>query len=150
MSVRLVSREGVRIVVDTEAASLSSFMKMRMEGGEAEIHLPDVDTAVLEKAVEFCIHHIEDPMRAIRAPLVSHEIASVVQEWYANFACRMDPTMLNLLVVAAYHLDIDPLQKLLCFRIASLIKDKSGEEVVDFFQSSGVTLTEAQRRDVEA
>ena len=51
MSVCIVSSEGVWLLVDAEAAFLSSVIKSRIErqkGEEMEIHLPEVDHDVLE------------------------------------------------------------------------------------------------------
>lgn len=152
MSVCLVSSEGVWLLVDAEAAFLSSAIKSRIErqkGEEVEIQLPEVDHDVLEEIVEFCTHHVADPMNVIEKPLRCHELTSLVQPWYVDFVVRKEPPALTRLLFAAHHLDVAPLIDLLCFRMATLIKDKNRQEVAGFFEKSGVRLSAEQLQDVD-
>lgn len=75
-------------------------------------------------------------------PLKSANIADAVQEWYADFISKgPDGTTMNHddlleIILAANYLDIKPLLYLGCAYVASLVKDKTHEEIKTIF---GVT-----------
>ncbi len=93
-----------------------------------EIPLPNVKSTVLQKVIEFCEHHREDPMTEIEKPLKSQNMADVVQKWYADF-CDVEQVVLFELILAANYMDIKPLLDLTCATVASMIKGKTPEEI---------------------
>ena len=102
------------------------------EGSNIEIPLPNVKSQVLQKVIEFCEHHLSDPMTEIEKPLKSQVMADVVQKWYADFV-DLEQVLLFELILAANYMDIKPLLDLTCATVASMIKGKSPEEIRSTF-----------------
>jgi S-phase kinase-associated protein 1 len=90
----------------------------------AEIPLPNVKAQVLRKVIEFCEHHLTEPMTEIEKPLKSQAMADVVQKWYAEFV-DLEQVLLFELILAANYMDIKPLLDLTCATVASMIKGKT-------------------------
>ena len=111
---------------------MSELVKSMMEedGDEdvAEIPLPNVKGAVLQKVIEFCTHHKDEPMTEIEKPLKSQNMADVVQKWYADYV-DVEQVVLFELILAANYMDIKPLLDLTCATVASMIKGKTPEEI---------------------
>ena len=98
------------------------------ENAQLEIPLPNVKSQVLQKVIEFCEHHLTEPMTEIEKPLKSKSMADVVQKWYADFI-DLEQVLLFELILAANYMDIKPLLDLTCATVASMIKGKSPEEI---------------------
>jgi hypothetical protein len=91
---------------------------------DPEIPLPNVKAQVLGKVIEFCEHHLKEPMTEIEKPLKSQAMADVVQKWYADFV-DLEQVLLFELILAANYMDIKPLLDLTCATVASMIKGKT-------------------------
>merc|ERR1719343_44388 len=98
------------------------------DNNSSEIPLPNVKSQVLRKVIEFCEHHLKEPMTEIEKPLKSQHMADVVQKWYADFI-EMEQVVLFELILAANYMDIKPLLDLTCATVASMIKGKTPEEI---------------------
>jgi S-phase kinase-associated protein 1 len=61
-------------------------------------------------------------------PLKSANMSEVVQEWYAGFVA-VEQEILFELLLAANYMNIKPLLDLTCTTVASMIKDKTPEEI---------------------
>ena len=97
-------------------------------GSPTEIPLPNVKAQVLRKVIEFCEHHLEEPMTEIEKPLKSQNMGDVVQSWYAEFV-NLEQVLLFELILAANYMDIKPLLDLTCATVASMIKGKTPDEI---------------------
>jgi S-phase kinase-associated protein 1 len=117
----------------------------------AEIPLPNVDSKVLEKIIEFCIHYVKvEAMTPIQTPLKSNSLGDIVQEYYANFVTDIDRNLLFDLVAAANFMDIKPLLDLTCLAVSILIKGKSATELRQMFNlSSEYTAEERELMERE-
>lgn len=102
------------------------------EGGDNEIPLPNVKTAVLAKVIEFCKHHVNSPMADIEKPLKDNDMKNVVDAWDAEFV-DVDQELLFELILAANYMDIKPLLDLTCAKVASMIKGKTPDEIRQTF-----------------
>lgn len=102
------------------------------EGANIEIPLPNVKAEVLQKVIEFCEHHLDQPMTEIEKPLKSQVMSDVVQKWYADFV-DLEQVLLFELILAANYMDIKPLLDLTCATVASMIKGKTPEEIRSTF-----------------
>ncbi|KAG7337594.1 Skp1 family, dimerization domain containing protein [Nitzschia inconspicua] len=135
--VKLISREGKAFPVPLAVATMSELIKSMKDDDEedddedskpTEVPLPNVKSEVLEKVIEFCQHHLEEPMSEIEKPLKSQNMADVVQKWYADFV-DLEQVLLFELILAANYMDIKPLLDLTCATVASMIKGKTPEEI---------------------
>eukprot|EP00611_Tribonema_gayanum_P021843 TRINITY_DN428_c0_g3_i1.p2 TRINITY_DN428_c0_g3~~TRINITY_DN428_c0_g3_i1.p2 ORF type:complete len:183 (+),score=93.90 TRINITY_DN428_c0_g3_i1:76-624(+) len=133
-TVHLVSQEGDSFDVSVKVAKMSELVKTMLdeeleEDAEAqEIPLPNVKSSVLTKVIEFCRHHVEDPMNEIEKPLKSANMQEVVQDWFATYV-QVEQEVLFELILAANYMDIKPLLDLTCATVASMIKGKTPEEI---------------------
>ena len=131
-TVVLVPPDGQRVEVPRNVAEMSVLIKEMLaddEDDEApEIPLPNVNKDILDKVIEFCKHHVNDPMPEIEKPLKSNNMADVVPEWDANFI-DVEQSTLFAIILAANYLDLPNLLDLSCAKVASMIKGKSPEEI---------------------
>jgi len=131
-NVKLVSKEGENFTVRLAVAKMSELVKSMMDedgdDGISEIPLPNVKSQVLMKVIEFCEHHLQEPMTEIEKPLKSSVMADVVQKWYADFV-DLEQVLLFELILAANYMDIKPLLDLTCATVASMIKGKTPDEI---------------------
>jgi len=95
------------------AASLSQVVKDAQACEEDEnaspedVELIKVESACLEKVVDFLKHHEIEPMNEITTPLSGNTFDGVVtQEWYRDFIKGLDQSMLFDLVTAANFMAI--------------------------------------------
>ena len=137
-----ISKEGDKFPVAMTVANMSELVKSMMDDNEddddddddenadktTEIPLPNVKSEVLRKVIEFCEHHLAEPMTEIEKPLKSQNMADVVQKWYADFV-DLEQVLLFELILAANYMDIKPLLDLTCATVASMIKGKTPDEI---------------------
>jgi len=149
VKVELISKEGDKFPVTIGVANMSELVKSMMEdkdededddddddddddkkgsGKTTEIPLPNVKSEVLKKVIEFCEHHLSEPMTEVEKPLKSQNMADVVQKWYADFV-DLEQVLLFELILAANYMDIKPLLDLTCATVASMIKGKTPDEI---------------------
>lgn len=134
-TVNLISAEGDSSSVPLAVAKMSELVKSMMDEDDddvKEIPLPNVKSQVLHKVIEFCEHHLKEPMSEIEKPLKSNAMADVVQKWYADFV-DIEQVLLFELILAANYMDIKPLLDLTCATVASMIKGKTPEEIRSTF-----------------
>jgi S-phase kinase-associated protein 1 len=92
------------------------------EDEEAPIEIPfdNVEPNLLKKIIEFCEHHVTEPMKDIEEPLKSTTLSEVVQPYYADFV-TVDMYALKDILMAANFMDIKPLLELGCAAAARLV-----------------------------
>lgn len=121
-----------------KATKLSSFLTAALSGDYGEVQdvsLQDVDTLALLKVVEYMTYHMDHPPPPmIVKPLVSVRlIDSGVGQWDSDFLDTLDQDLLFKVISVANFLGIDPLLHLGCAKVASLIKDRSPEQIRSTF-----------------
>ncbi|KAI2512780.1 Skp1 family [Fragilaria crotonensis] len=131
-NVNLVSQEGVSFTVPVEVAKVSELVKSMIDDDAAEdmsaISLPKVKATVLQKVIEFCKHHKEEPMTDFKKPIKSKNMADVVEKWYADYV-DVEQGVLFDLICAANYMDIKPLLDLTCATAAMMIKAKTSDGI---------------------
>ena len=119
---------------DLEISNLIHMLTENLEGEtecQEEIPLYNVPYALFQKVLAFTRHYQKDPMKTIPKPLTDHHIP--VQKWYVDFVSIEPEESLYDLLEAASYLDIEPLQHLVCARIASLVKGRECDELKKIF-----------------
>lgn len=135
VKVRLIC-EGEKLDVDLEVIQKSAILKNMIEdtGKEGEIPIPNIQLHILRKVLEFCEHYRSSSPREIRKPLTSKDLLeNGADEWDVKFIEMEKMDELIDLVVAANFLDIEGLLNLGCAKIASMIKDRSVEDIRELF-----------------
>lgn len=135
MLLRIRTRDDYVVEVEAEEIQCSYLIKMLSEGLEKdgeEIPLYNVDHCVFLKILEFTRHYQKDPMKKIEKPLINDN-PICEQKWYIEFVSSQNEKGLYEILEAATYLDIEPLQELICARIASLIKGTECHELKKIF-----------------
>lgn len=135
MKVKIITKENTIVEVEKQDLKVSVLLKMMMDGIEndgEEIPLYNVPYNVFLKVLDFTKHHNEEPMTQITKPL-RHDNRIDVQDWYIQYVSGQNEESLFELLEAATYLDIEPLQELVCAKIASLIKGLEPDELKQIF-----------------
>jgi S-phase kinase-associated protein 1 len=127
---QLVSQEQEKFSLPKKIAIMSELVKTMADGdqSETEIPLPNVKGAVLNKIIVWMKRHGEVPMKEIEKPLKSANMNEVVEQWDADYV-DVDQELLFELILAANYMDIKPLLDLTCAKVASIIKNKTPEQI---------------------
>lgn len=135
----LVSSEKKEFKVPTEILRISSMLSIMLgndnedeEEEGATLPLPNVDSNCTGKIIEFMKYYHENKMDDIEKPLKSSNLNEIIQPWYADFI-DVEEELLFSLINAANYMDIQPLLNLGCAKVASLIKNKTPEEIREIF-----------------
>lgn len=143
----------VRTFVDERVAYAEEDLEDEEEEGEGatpmSFPLPNVNSTVLAKVIEFCEHHcdvekmpaeFEASIASVAAPLKSADLLQCeIPQWYVNFVdiAHGTPTEKELfydLILQANYLDIAPLFNLTCAKMASMMKGKTVHEIRETFE----------------
>ncbi|KAK4232059.1 Skp1 family, dimerization domain-containing protein [Podospora fimiseda] len=130
----LASNEGTKITVDREVACRSVLIKNLIDdlGDEAvandAIPLMNVNSAVLNKVVEWCEHHRNDVAQSGDDENDNRKKTTDIDEWDQKFM-QVDQEMLFEIILAANYMDIKALLDVGCKTVANMIKGKSPEEI---------------------
>ena len=96
------------------------------EESDEGLPLSNVSAAVLDKVIEYCQHHKDDP------PLSEEQVEEKRREeitgWDADFV-KVPQNELFELILAANFLDNKPLLDLTCKKVAFMIRGKTPEEI---------------------
>lgn len=105
------------------------------EEANAAIPLPNVTGKILDKVIQYCTHHVNDPA-ATTDERKDDKRTDDITPWDADF-CKVDQATLfelilvirqnsiSLTIQAANYLDIKPLLDLTCKTVANMIKGAS-------------------------
>ena len=146
MSVILISSDDIKFSVPVAVANCSGLVKSMIEDEtdySDPIPIMGVNAENLTKLIAFCAHFLEEPMPEIEKPIRSNVFSDIVPPWYDTFA-DMDHAALFQLVEAANYMDVKPLLDLICAKIASMIKDKSVEDIRSTFQIPNLCTPEEE------
>ena len=139
--VTLVSLDAEEFIIPRRVADMSLMVAgifKRVEKGEEEKVPVQVKGAVLKKVLEWCTYHTDNGyMERIGKPLKSFEVSP----WDAEFV-NNNIEMLFELIEAANYLDIKSLLDLTCAKVASLIKNKTLDEIFKVFKIDPVFTRE--------
>jgi len=134
-TVRLESMDEVVFEVDAKVARMSVTISHMLddisdtEASASAIPLPNVNGKILQKVLEYCRYHTENPSASVSAPSSPPESNSsdftkstfAPCPWDKEFV-DVDQSTLFELILAANYLDIKPLLDLTCRTVAEMIK----------------------------
>jgi S-phase kinase-associated protein 1 len=116
------------------------------------IPVKQVNGDILAKIVEFLEYEHTHPFEKIAKPLSSADMKEIVKDdFYVKFVDYNPDTMETLfeLLNASNYMDIPSLLDLSCAKVATLLKDKTPEEVKETFKIEG-EFTEEEEAKVTA
>lgn len=124
------------VQVEEEDIMISNLISMVAqsicENEKEEIPLYNVSFSIFLKILEYTRHYKREPMKIIPKPL-TQDGGLGVQQWYMDYLSTLKEETLYELLKASTYLDIEPLQHLLCARIASFITGKECNELKEIF-----------------
>ncbi|TPX15546.1 uncharacterized protein E0L32_004244 [Thyridium curvatum] len=132
--VTLQSSDGDKVEVDRPVAERSILLKNMIEDlgedmiAQQVVPLPNVNSAVLKKVIEWCEHHRNDPPSTGDEENESRRRTTDIDEWDQKFM-QVDQEMLFEIILAANYMDIKNLLDVGCKTVANMIKGKSPEEI---------------------
>ena len=129
--IKLQSSDDVEYEVELDVAKMSVTIKNMWEDvgeeGDAVVPLPNVTGKILEKVIQYCRHHVNDPS-VPSDEKKDDKRTDDISIWDQDF-CKVDQATLFELILAANYLDIKPLLDLTCKTVANMIKGKTPEEI---------------------
>jgi S-phase kinase-associated protein 1 len=124
----LKSSDGETFVIEKRVAIESQTIKNLIEDvfDDTGIPISEVTRRILAKVIEYCKKHVE------RESCDGKPSEEELKKWDAEFV-KVDKTTLFDLINAANFLEIKSLLDLTCMTVADMIKDKTPEEIRNFF-----------------
>ncbi|CAL4890588.1 unnamed protein product [Urochloa decumbens] len=129
--ITLRSSDGEEFEVEEAVAMESQTIRHMIEDDCADngIPLPNVNSKILSKVIEYCNKHVHaakpaDDAAAADAPAAGEDL----KNWDADFV-KVDQATLFDLILAANYLNIKGLLDLTCQTVADMIKGKTPEEI---------------------
>ena len=124
--ITLKSSDGEIFEVDEAVALESQTIKHMIEDDCADsgIPLPNVNSKILSKVIEYCKKHVESPKPEDRTGSVDDDLKT----WDSEFV-KVDQATLFDLILAEKYLNIKSLLDLTCQTVADMIKGKTPEEI---------------------
>lgn len=96
------------------------------------IPLPNVNSSTLEKILKYMEHHKDDEGEVIEEPKQGERDSTIHDVWDRDFI-DIPEENLEQVILAANYLDIKNLLTLSCKKVANIIKDKSVDEIREYF-----------------
>jgi len=142
----LISEDLQNFSISKKAVMISEFIKTTIDGDPCakEVNVPGVTADILAKIVEYMKFHFNNPAKPIEKPLKSKEMKDIACEWDANFV-DMDQEVLFPVILATNKMDISPLLELTCAKVATMLKDKTPEEIRKKFNITNDFTPEEER-----
>ncbi|KAH8743536.1 negative regulator sulfur controller-3 [Diaporthe sp. PMI_573] len=113
------------------------------------VPLPNMTKPVLEKVIEWCKHHCDDPLPTQDLKTEFRDMNAAIDEWDQKYM-EIDQEMLFEILLAANYMDIKALLDLGCKTVANMIKGKTPEEIRRTFNITNDFASEEEdqiRRD---
>ncbi|CAN6242660.1 unnamed protein product, partial [Urochloa humidicola] len=129
--ITLRSSDGEEFEVEEAVAMESQTIRHMIEDDCADngIPLPNVNSKILSKVIEYCNKHVQAAKPAdAAAPAEAPAAGEDLKNWDADFV-KVDQAVLFDLILAANYLNIKGLLDLTCQTVADMIKGKTPEEI---------------------
>ena len=97
-----------------------------------ELQLQQANSRDLSKILEYMEYHIDNPESDIDRPIQTNNFKSLVTEWDYNFVNSNNDIMFDILITANY-LGVNNLINIISCKAATLIKNKSPDEIRKHF-----------------
>jgi len=131
--IKLQSSDGEIFETDIHVAKCSGTIKTMLEdcgmdeGEDAVVPLPNVNSAILRKVLQWANYHKDDP-QVPEDDDNKEKRTDDISSWDADFL-KVDQGTLFELILAANYLDTKGLLDVTCKTVANMIKGKTPEEI---------------------
>mmetsp|Transcript_17467 Transcript_17467/g.49336 ORF Transcript_17467/g.49336 Transcript_17467/m.49336 type:complete len:167 (-) Transcript_17467:248-748(-) len=145
-TVKLQSQDGKLFDIALAAAEGSELVRNITEDDDTEVvEIGRVNSACLERIVEFMEHNKTEPMKTIESPLEGDSFDTALkQKWFRDFINEDSVTteMLFELMEAANYMGIPSLLQLTSLKLTFMLHKKTPDEVREFFNLRKMTKEE--------
>ena len=130
-NVVLISSDEQKFEIDIESTKLSGLLMGWIDNSKPDqtIPLTDVKSDMLKKIIEYLTHYKGVKPKDIPKPLPSSNLSDSIDEWEINFINGIELDNLYDLINGANYMSINSLVDLASAKIASLMIDKTVEEM---------------------
>ena len=130
--VTVVTSDDDKFTLTVKEASASDTMRNLIEdaGIEEPIPLPNVDTVIMTKIVDYLKYHGKTPANPLQD--AEKDENPLLDPFDAEF-CKVDTETLFKIILAANFLDIKTLLDVTCLTVSNMIKGKTPEEIRKLF-----------------
>lgn len=131
--IKLQSSDGLIFNTETQIAKCSGTIKTMLddlgvdEGEEEVVPLPNVNSTIMRKVLQWATYHKDDPQLADDDEN-KEKRTDDISSWDADFL-KVDQGTLFELILAANYLDIKGLLDVTCKTVANMIKGKTPDEI---------------------
>lgn len=131
--IKLQSSDGEIFETDVQIAKCSGTIKTMLEDcgmdeeEEAVVPLPNVNSAILRRVLQWANYHKDDPVPT-EDDENKEKRTDDISSWDADFL-KVDQGTLFELILAANYLDTKGLLDVTCKTVANMIKGKTPEEI---------------------
>lgn len=98
------------------------------DGEDNEITV-DVNGTILEKIINYLKFSKNNPLKEVEKPIKTNDLKELIGEEHAKFIDDLPTEEIFDIITKANYMDIQQLVDISCAKIATLIKDKSTEEI---------------------
>lgn len=133
-TITLIASDEIKFEVDRKDVLISVLVKTILENDENadSVPIPGVKGETLGKVVQYMKHHEGTEPPQCQKPLRSAVMKEVCEdEWDATYIDGVSEDVKDLysIILAANYMDINGLLNLCAAKVASLVKNKSPEEI---------------------
>lgn len=132
--ITLKTNDGAEMTVPLDVAKRSILLTNLIDdlgmdvATTSAVPLPNVTESVLQKIIEWCEHHRNDPLPTADDDNESRKKTTEIDEWDQKYM-QVDQEMLFEIILAANYMDIKALLDVGCKTVANMIKGKSPDEI---------------------
>jgi len=127
-----------KVTAPRDVMLLSKLAKEMLQDDDSdapEIPLPNVTKATMEKVLQYLVRHMDNKEPEIAKPITTADPKVFLKEypWDEHFIDIEDQTMFFDVILAANYLDINSLLDLGCAKLASILKNKTPQDIRKHF-----------------
>ena len=133
----LISSDNQKIELDSKSAQKSTFLKRLVNEKskkKEELQLKDIKYDVLKKVADYLNYYKNKTPKEIPKPTPSENLYSFLDDWDFEFINNINLDLTFELMNAASELGIQTLLDLASTKVASILKNKSIEDIRKMFK----------------
>jgi S-phase kinase-associated protein 1 len=129
----IITNDDQKISINTEIALQSNMLKTAIESDSSmdSINLNNINSQTMLYIIDYLKYHHNNKAEPIEKPL-KKDINEYLCEWDQNFLNSFNRDQLVDIINAANYLNIPELLDLGCAKIASILKEKSVDEMREY------------------
>jgi len=134
-NVAIETEDGSILNISTKIANKSGFIRRILEGDSTvtSIKLDKISFKSLTKIIDYCTYYLDKKVIPIEKP-IQGDFNTLISDYDKEFLQPINKDEIFSLINDANYLIIPDILDLLCAKVASMLKDKTTEEMRTFFE----------------